>query len=125
MASHLRGGEIIGLIGQLGAGKTIFVKGLAKGLDIKKIITSPTFILMKIYPVNFKKQPAIKNLVHLDVYRLKQVKDILAIGMTEYLGKADTVCVIEWADKIKKILPKRTKFVNIEYQGASQRLINS
>ncbi len=112
LAKKFKGGETIGLIGQLGAGKTIFTKGLAKGLGIKKNITSPTFVLMRVYPV--KKHPKIKNLVHLDAYRIKQANELLAIGIKDYLNQPDTAVIIEWADKIKKILPRKTKFIKIK-----------
>lgn len=140
LAYQLKGGEIIGLIGELGAGKTIFVKGLAAGLGIKKNITSPTFVIMKIYPVKLprpwrgsssagfnrvNKIPKIKtlNLIHIDAYRLKSAKDILAIGAQEYLGQIGAITVIEWADRVKKTLPKKTKFVNIINKEGNKRLI--
>jgi len=120
-SKKLIGGEIIGLIGNLGAGKTIFTNGLAAGLGIKKNITSPTFVLMKIYSVSGHKQ--IKLLVHLDAYRFKSIKELIAIGANEYFNRPDTVTAIEWADKIKKILPRRTKLITISYKGKS-RIIN-
>ncbi len=137
---HLKGGEIIGLVGELGAGKTIFVKGLAAGLGIKKNITSPTFVLMKIYPIKLPRhgrgsssagfntvnkitKTQISNLIHIDAYRLKSAKDILAIGAQEYLGRIGAITVIEWADRVKKILPKKTKFVNIINKEGNKRLI--
>lgn len=101
---------VLGLIGDLGAGKTVFTKGLALGLGIKKNISSPTFVLMKIYPV---KSLNIKFLVHIDAYRIKSAHDLMAIGAKEYFGRPDTITVIEWADKIKQILPKKTRFVKI------------
>jgi tRNA threonylcarbamoyladenosine biosynthesis protein TsaE len=126
-AKSLIGGECLGLIGNLGAGKTIFTKGLAAGLGVKKTITSPTFVLMKIYPIKHDK---IKFLVHIDAYRVKSTEDLTAIGADEYFGlpagrpgRPDTVTVIEWADKIKKILPKTTRFINISYKNNS-RLIS-
>lgn len=103
IASQLKGGEIIALIGELGSGKTTLIKGIAQGLGIKKIITSPSFVLMKIYPIKSK---GIKQLVHIDCYRIKKPQEISAIGALEYFGQKDTVVVIEWADKIKKILPR-------------------
>ena len=78
-AGKLKGGEIIGLIGELGAGKTVFAKGLAAGLGIKEIITSPTFVLMKIYPVTNKKN--IKQLVHVDAYRVARGEELTGIGL--------------------------------------------
>ncbi|NCQ16448.1 tRNA (adenosine(37)-N6)-threonylcarbamoyltransferase complex ATPase subunit type 1 TsaE, partial [Candidatus Falkowbacteria bacterium] len=101
-SKRLKGGEVIGLIGNLGAGKTIFTKGLAAGLGIIKNITSPTFVLMRVYPVKSRR---IKQLVHIDAYRVKSARDLTAIGADEYFGRPDTITAIEWADKIKKILP--------------------
>lgn len=117
-SKKLTGGETLGLIGDLGAGKTIFAKGLAAGLGIKKNITSPTFVLMKIYPVT--KHKRIKLLIHLDAYRIKSAQDLIAIGANEYFGRSDTVTVIEWADKIKPILPGKTKFITIAYKNNSR-----
>ncbi len=120
ISKKLTGGEVFGLIGNLGAGKTIFTKGLAKGLGIKKTITSPTFILMRPYPV---KHPKIKQLVHIDAYRIASPRDLLAIGFEELIGRPDTVTVIEWADKIKKILPKKTRFITITHKQDNTRSI--
>ena len=119
-ATKLKGGEIIGLIGDLGAGKTIFAKGLAEGLEIKQIVNSPTFVLMKIYDCQNHK--TIKNLVHIDAYRIESVKDIIAIGANEYFNKKNTVTVIEWADKIKKILPQNTSYITLK-QNKLKRII--
>ncbi|MEK7496473.1 MAG: tRNA (adenosine(37)-N6)-threonylcarbamoyltransferase complex ATPase subunit type 1 TsaE [Patescibacteria group bacterium] len=102
IANTLRGGEVILLHGDLGSGKTTFTKGLAKALGIKQTITSPTFVLMKIYPTKHK---TIKQLVHIDCYRVPG-QDLLSIGLTEYLGKDDTVIAIEWAEKIPKLSSK-------------------
>ncbi len=139
LAKQLQGGETIGLIGQLGAGKTIFTKGLASGLGIKKNITSPTFVLMRVYPVksfskgrrNFAESKIIsrgkslaKILVHIDAYRLKSTHDLTAIGAKEYFNRSDAITVIEWADKIKKILPKKARLVTIKLKGGNKRIIN-
>ncbi len=108
---ELKGGEVIGLIGELGAGKTVFVKGLAQGLNIKNIITSPTFVLMKIY----KTKGLIKQLCHVDAYRLKSSQDLIDIGIKDYLSKKTAVTVIEWANQVKNILPKNKILVKIKF----------
>jgi tRNA threonylcarbamoyladenosine biosynthesis protein TsaE len=77
-SEKLKGGEVIGLIGELGAGKTVFTKGLGKGLKIKEVISSPTFVLMKIYKTKNKN---IKSLIHIDAYRLQSEKDLEIIGI--------------------------------------------
>ena len=118
-AKNLKGREIIGLVGDLGAGKTVFAKGLAAGLGIKQKITSPTFVLMRIYPVNKKR---IKNFVHIDAYRLKTAADLETIGAKEYFSDPSSIVLIEWADKVKKIIPHAI-IINIEIIKSS-RLIN-
>lgn len=113
LAKHLKGGEIIALEGDLGAGKTTFVKGLARSLGIKKHITSPTFVLMKIYPISNIQYP-ISNLVHVDCYRLDDVQELFYLGLEEYLNRKDSIVIIEWADKIKNYLKKFKKVIRIK-----------
>mgnify|MGYP000223841076 CR=1 FL=1 len=124
-AQALEGGEIIGLIGDLGAGKTTFSQGLALGLGIKQNVNSPTYVIMKIYPVNIPGS-SIKNLVHIDAYRLESESDLEAIGALEYFGRKDTVVLIEWADKLALILNKTKKqviLINIDSPSQNQRTI--
>ena len=98
--------QIIAFESDLGGGKTTFIQGLAKGLGIKTKIISPTFVLEKIYPIPKKKF----SLYHYDVYRLDP--DPLLIG--EILENADTnIVAIEWAEKIKKYLPKDLIWIKI------------
>jgi tRNA A37 threonylcarbamoyladenosine biosynthesis protein TsaE len=75
---------------------------------------------MKIYPTN---HPTIKFFCHIDAYRLKTAYDLSAIGAMEYFGRADTLTVIEWADKIKKLLPKNTKIIKFTQAETNQREI--
>jgi tRNA threonylcarbamoyladenosine biosynthesis protein TsaE len=112
-AQSLKGGEVIGLVGNLGAGKTIFTKGIAKGLGIKGVVNSPTFVIMKVYKVK-SQLSKVNCLIHIDAYRLKSANDLIAIGAEEYFGKPDSIVIIEWADKIKKTLPKNTIFYNFK-----------
>lgn len=105
-AESLQGGEIIGLIGDLGAGKTVFTKGLAAGLGVKNIVNSPTFVIMKVYDIK-KTTSRIKKLVHIDAYRLQSTADLEVIGAQDYFNRLDTITVIEWIDKIKSDIPKK------------------
>lgn len=123
LAKKLRGGEIIGLIGNLGAGKTVFVRGLAKAFGIKKPITSPSFVLLKPYKIKDSRFK-IKELVHVDAYRLKNEKDLIDIGIKDWLGKKDTISIIEWADRVKKILPKNAIKIKIKFgKRENERII--
>lgn len=101
IAATLRGGETLALIGELGSGKTTFVKALAKALGVKKPVRSPTFVLMVPYRAR-----RVRWLLHVDAYRIKNPSDLEAIGIHDYLGRSDTVTVIEWADRVTKILPR-------------------
>jgi len=121
LAKKARGGEILALEGGLGGGKTFFTKWFARGLGIKNTITSPSFLLMKIYRV---KQNNINNFCHADVYRLKAPVEIIQLGLKEYLGKKDTITVIEWADKIKNILrPYKTTTLRFRFVDKNTRKI--
>jgi len=116
-AKTFRGGEVVALIGELGAGKTVFTKGLARGLGIKERVQSPTFLLMKIYNVrpSTRLGHKIKHLCHVDAYRLSNAAGLVDIGISDWLGRADTVTVIEWADKVQEILRGR-KVINIKME---------
>jgi len=116
----LKGGETIGLAGNLGAGKTVFIKGLTLGLGVKRNITSPTFVVMNVYPLKGK----IRTLAHIDAYRLRGGKDLKAIGVEDYLDDREAVTVIEWANKVKSILPKNTKLIKIEILPDGKRKIS-
>ncbi|MBI2099293.1 tRNA (adenosine(37)-N6)-threonylcarbamoyltransferase complex ATPase subunit type 1 TsaE [Candidatus Uhrbacteria bacterium] len=125
-AGRLKGGEVVALHGDLGAGKTAWVKGMAKGFGVKEQITSPTFVLMKCYRVkkseirnpkseiNFKSQFS-KNFCHIDAYRLKGANELLAIGVEEYLGAPDTITAIEWAERVEDTL-KDKKVIKIHFK---------
>lgn len=117
--SKLKGGEVVALYGDLGAGKTVWVKGMAEGLGIKEIITSPTFVLMKCFAIKQRRiknqESRIRNLCHVDAYRLKSSQELLSIGIEDYLGDKDAVTVIEWAERAHSLLRAR-KVIRIEFK---------
>lgn len=117
-AKKLKGGEVLALNGELGSGKTAFVKGLAAGLGIRKTVTSPTFVIMKVYPV---KSGSIKHLVHVDAYRLKSGKSLQAIGLADYLEDPAAVVVIEWAERVKDILSKNALTLDFTHKQGDER----
>lgn len=120
IAKNLKPGDILGLIGELGAGKTTFVKGLAKALGIKSRVVSPTFVIFKPYHVNNKK---FKHLVHVDAYRVEG-EELQDVGIEDYFNDG-SVLAIEWADKIKKILPNgRTKWIRFSLgKNENERIV--
>ncbi|MCX6739633.1 MAG: tRNA (adenosine(37)-N6)-threonylcarbamoyltransferase complex ATPase subunit type 1 TsaE [Candidatus Parcubacteria bacterium] len=103
LSKKLKGGEIIALEGDLGVGKTTLTQYLAKNFGIKEKVTSPTFVLMKIYEIKNLKFK-IKNLIHVDCYRLDDPQELFYLGIEEYLNNKESIVIIEWADKIKKYI---------------------
>lgn len=114
-SKELKGGEVVTLNGDLGAGKTTFTQFLAKALGITDPITSPTFTLMNQYLDGRLK------LYHFDMYRIEDIDEILETGLTEYFGNSDAVCMIEWAENIKPLLPKNLITINIQKLGETER----
>lgn len=111
---------IIGLEGELGSGKTTFIQGMAKGLKIRERITSPTFVIFKKFKLG--PVPHLKYFYHIDCYRLNSPQDLLDLGFKEIISQPNIV-VIEWAEKIKKILPKDTFWIKFEYLDRDKREI--
>jgi len=96
---------VIGLIGDLGSGKTTFCQGLAKGLGIKEKILSPTFVIFRKFKIQNSK---FKIFYHFDCYRIEKPKEILKIGFKKIIAQPENIVVIEWAERIKKVLPRQT-----------------
>ena len=117
IAKDLKPGDVVALIGDLGAGKTVLTKGIAKGLGVKdtRYVNSPTFVIIKEYK---GKMP----LYHFDLYRLNKSSMYDEISFEEYFYD-DGVTVIEWADKIKKLLPKKHIEVRLSVAGDEKRKI--
>jgi len=117
VARSLKGGETLALTGELGAGKTAFVKGLAKALGIKNIVQSPTFLLMKCYQVRMVhgSWSMLRSLCHVDAYRIKNERELLAIGLGEKIGDPRTVTAIEWSDLVPELIPKNAIKIKFEH----------
>ncbi len=106
VSSLLCQGDVICLIGELGTGKTCFSKGLIRALGVKnKYIGSPTFTIINEYQGKFPKNYKTASIYHFDLYRLKNETELEALGFEEYFY-GNGVTIIEWADKMKKLLPK-------------------
>lgn len=99
LAGSLNKGDVIALIGPLGSGKTCLTQGICSGLGVKEIVTSPSFVIINQYPGKLW-------VYHFDLYRLKGKKELLDLGYEEFFY-GDGICIIEWADKIKGLLPKK------------------
>ena len=105
LAARLPGGAVLALHGDLGAGKTCFVQGLAAALGVARAVTSPTYTLVSEYA-------GARRLVHIDLYRLRGSREALAMGLEEYLSGGGLVA-IEWAERAADLLPAGTVHVRI------------
>ena len=112
-AATLKGGDIVLLDGEMGAGKTVFAKGVALGLGIEDEILSPTYSYMNDYN---------GILYHFDCYRLKDGGQAEELGLCDYFY-SDGICLVEWAENISSVLPEKVKRVNIEKIGGDKRRI--
>ncbi|MEK7502738.1 MAG: tRNA (adenosine(37)-N6)-threonylcarbamoyltransferase complex ATPase subunit type 1 TsaE [Patescibacteria group bacterium] len=130
LIKRLKKGDVLALYGNLGSGKTTFVQGLARGFGIKKRIISPTFIIVRSYELKIKNQKSkikstnqnSKLFYHIDLYRIESQNDIKNLGIEEIINGKDIV-VIEWAEKMKRLLPKKRWDVKFEDLGSSRRKI--
>lgn len=105
LAEKLNVPAVFALHGSLGSGKTVFTKGFARGLGIREVVQSPTFILMNVFPIA---HGSLKHFVHIDCYRIENSGEIRDIGFEDFINNGTSVLVIEWADKINDLLPKET-----------------
>jgi tRNA threonylcarbamoyladenosine biosynthesis protein TsaE len=113
--------RVFGLKGELGGGKTTFLQGFAKGLGIKEKILSPTFVILKKFKI--PKNKNFKNFYHIDCYRLQQSKELLDLGFEEIISNSKNIVVVEWADKIKRIMPKSTVWIKFDFIDEKKRKI--
>lgn len=111
---------VFALEGELGAGKTTFIQGFAKALKIKQKITSPTFVLMRHYKLGTGNW---KLLVHVDAFRLKDWRDLASLGIKDIFADPGNIVLIEWAERVRPILPKKHTKIHIDHLEKNTRKI--
>ncbi|MFA5086594.1 MAG: tRNA (adenosine(37)-N6)-threonylcarbamoyltransferase complex ATPase subunit type 1 TsaE [Candidatus Paceibacterota bacterium] len=109
-----------GLKGDLGAGKTTFLQGFAKGLGIRGRVISPTYVIMNRFPL---KKGKFRNFYHIDCYRLESVKEMKALGFKEIVEDKKNIICVEWPERIKRILPEETVMIGFEILEGDKRRI--
>lgn len=117
LGARLFPGAVIGLVGQLGAGKTYLVRAIAEGLAIPdpRVVSSPTFVLIQEYQARLP-------IYHFDAYRLNTVAEFLDLGSHEYFA-GNGVCLVEWADRVDAVLPEGCLRIHLSVTGPSSRHI--
>lgn len=116
---------VIGLSGELGTGKTTFIKSFIRALGVKKKVTSPTFLILRRFKL--PKGGAYKNVFHIDAYRLKESKELKEVGIKDVVSNPTNIVLVEWADKVRGVLPKEMiwlKFKHTEQENERQITIN-
>jgi tRNA threonylcarbamoyladenosine biosynthesis protein TsaE len=116
-AATAKAGDVFGLTGDLGAGKTQFVKGFVKAIGSEAEVTSPTFTLIHEY------EGGRCPVYHFDFYRLDSPDAVLRLGFDEYID-GDGICIIEWADRFPQLLPASARLISISAGGETERLID-
>lgn len=116
-ATKLQGGDIVLLYGKLGAGKTTFTQGIAKGLGITQRIISPTFIIVRSYILGKG------NFYHVDLYRLESEKEIENVGLLEKMQDKESITIVEWSEKLGSLKPKKRWEIHLQAKGENEREI--
>lgn len=115
IASRCKAGTVISLRGSLGAGKTVFARGVARFLGVKEAIVSPTFTLVQEYEGSMP-------MYHMDLYRINSEEDFFMIGGEDMLF-SNGLCLIEWSEIINSLLPSGTVFINIKVEPDQRRIV--
>lgn len=115
IGSVLKPNDVIALTGQLGAGKTTLIQGIAQGAGVKDYVTSPTFIIINEYQGRIP-------FYHVDLYRLELIKDVEMLGIEDYFARGGA-CVIEWAEKLEDLLPKTAEKIELKLISENVREI--
>lgn len=118
-----RAARVFALVGDLGAGKTTFVQGFLKMFAVKQRVVSPTFLIFRSYLLS-RAARRFRKAYHVDLYRIREMKDLDALGLRGILGDPSNIVLIEWAEKIKKILPKETIWLTFLHgKSENERII--
>ncbi len=104
---------VVGLVGDLGGGKTTFLQGFSRGLKIKGKVLSPTFIIMRRF----------NNFYHVDCYRIRKPQELMDLGFKKIVANSKNIIAIEWADRVRQIMPPNTIWVNFDFINEKKRKI--
>lgn len=121
-ASRLQPGDVIALYGELGAGKTEFVKGICSYFDVEEIVTSPTFTIINHYHGTDPNSDEEVKIYHVDLYRIESASDLREIGLAECMHSTDAIKLVEWANKARSVLPDGTYSISFGFDESNEDL---
>lgn len=118
LAKRLKAGDVLALVGDLGAGKTTFTQALAAGLGVRDggEVVSPTYTLANEHPI------ALGTLIHIDLYRLPDAESAEALGFLEMLDRDDAIVVVEWANRFPQLMPAHTQWLTLSFRENGERV---
>ena len=119
LGALLRGGDVLCLEGSLGAGKTCLAQGIGRGWGVSQTLVSPTFVLVREYT----RPPDEATLYHIDLYRIANAEETLTLGIEEFLGAEHAICIIEWAERARSLVPHEHMWVTLELVDEMRRSI--
>ena len=111
---------VVALHGDLGAGKTTFTQAVGKLLGINENMQSPTFVIMKVYEIDFK---GFKNFIHIDAYRIEKDSELLHLGWKEMISEPENLIFIEWPENVSALIPENSIKINFEHVDVNTRKI--
>lgn len=118
LASKIDEATIVGLYGNLGSGKTTFTQAVARELGIKEVVTSPTFVILKIYDTTYH---IFKRLIHIDAYRLRNGRELQDLNFEELIENKNNFIIIEWPENVREILPDNHIRIHCQFVGENNR----
>jgi tRNA threonylcarbamoyladenosine biosynthesis protein TsaE len=120
LGTLLQGGDVICLEGPLGSGKTCLAQGIGRGWGVGQTLISPSFVFVREYA-----RPAdTVRLYHVDLYRISGVDEALSLGLDEFLGDTHAVCVVEWADQARSLMPPARLWIRLKFTGPTRRALH-
>jgi len=119
LGALLQGGDVIGMEGTLGAGKTCLAQGIGRGWGASQTLISPTFVLVREYAR--ANEPT--RLYHVDLYRISGAEEALGLGVDEFLGDAHAICIVEWAERARSLMPPEHLWIRLDFTDQTRRAL--
>ncbi|RLD00063.1 MAG: tRNA (adenosine(37)-N6)-threonylcarbamoyltransferase complex ATPase subunit type 1 TsaE [Chloroflexi bacterium] len=117
LGALLRGGDVVCLEGPLGAGKTCLAQGIGRGWGVSQPLVSPTFVLVREYA----RADGLVRLYHVDLYRISGAEETFGLGVDEFLGDARAICVVEWAERARALMPPEYLWIELDLVNQTRR----